>query len=75
MTTPTLSRLERENAELRERLREARLAAKEMLPRNLCLTNPNVRDDAIIPLECTMGELRRIAAAILPEAPEASDGR
>lgn len=34
------------------------------LPRNLCLTNANIPDDQPIPLEFTMGELRKIAAAI-----------
>lgn len=38
--------------------------AREMLPRNLCLTNPNVPDDTVVPLECTMGDLRKVAAAI-----------
>lgn len=38
--------------------------AREMLPRNLCVTNPNVSDSTIVPLECTMGDLRKVAAAI-----------
>lgn len=38
--------------------------AKDMLPRNLCLTNQNISDGTVVPLEATMGELRRIAAAI-----------
>lgn len=38
--------------------------AREMLPRNLCLTNKNIPDDTIVPLECTMGDLRKVAAAI-----------
>lgn len=38
--------------------------ACEMLPRNLCLTNPNIGDDTVIPLDVTMGDLRKIAAAI-----------
>jgi hypothetical protein len=37
---------------------------KAMLPRNLCLTNPNVPDDTKLPLTATMGELRSIAAAL-----------
>lgn len=39
-------------------------ACRDMLPRNVCLTNSNVRDDVVVPLDATMGELRRIAAAI-----------
>ncbi|ALJ12599.1 hypothetical protein [Sphingopyxis macrogoltabida] len=39
--------------------------ACEMLPRNLCLTNPNIPDSTVVPLDVTMGELRRIAAAIV----------
>lgn len=35
-----------------------------MVPANVCLTNSNVRDDMVVPLECTMGELRAIRAAI-----------
>ena len=38
--------------------------AREMLPRNLCHTNANVPDSTIVPLDVTMGELRRIAAAL-----------
>jgi hypothetical protein len=38
--------------------------AKAMIPANLCTTNPNIRDDLVVPLEVTMGELRRIAAVI-----------
>ncbi|ALC13807.1 hypothetical protein LH20_17760 [Sphingopyxis sp. 113P3] len=39
-------------------------AAESMIPTNLCLTNSNVRDDVVVPLECTMGDLRQVAAAI-----------
>lgn len=42
-------------------LREAALA---MLPKNFGLTNRNIRDDFVVPLECTMGDLRRLAAAL-----------
>lgn len=38
--------------------------AREMLPRNLCLTNANIPDSTVVPLDVTMGELRKIAAAI-----------
>lgn len=38
--------------------------AEEMLPQNLCLTNANVPDSTVVPLDVTMGELRRIAAAV-----------
>ena len=38
--------------------------AKNMLPSNLCLTNTNVPDSTVVPMEVTMGELREIAAVI-----------
>ena len=68
-------RLERELAEA-ERSLAAMQAAKpvvdsevvevlrDCLPKNVCLTNRNVRDDAPISLECTIGDLRRIAALL-----------
>jgi len=48
--------------------------AKSMLPANVCITNPNVRDDTIIPLDVTIGELRKIAAAIARATQEAPHG-
>lgn len=39
-------------------------ALADIIPPNLCTTNPNVRDDVIVPMEVTMGELRKIAAAL-----------
>jgi hypothetical protein len=39
-------------------------ALKLCLPPNVCLTNRNVPDHWVVPLECTMGDLRQIAAAI-----------
>lgn len=38
--------------------------AREMLPPNLCLTNINIPDNTVVPIDVHMGELRRIAAAI-----------
>lgn len=38
--------------------------AREMLPPNLNLTHPNWTDATVVPIDITMGELRRIAAAI-----------
>jgi hypothetical protein len=44
---------------------EALLGALEgTLPKRVCLTNRNIRDDMVVPLETTMGELRKVAAAI-----------
>ena len=37
---------------------------RDMLPENVCTTNPNIRDDLIVPLDVPMGELRRIAAIL-----------
>jgi hypothetical protein len=39
-------------------------AAKGMLPRNMCLTNANIPDNTIVPLEASMGELRALAAIL-----------
>jgi hypothetical protein len=36
----------------------------DVLPRNVCLTNKNVPDSTVVPLDCTMGDLRRISAAL-----------
>ena len=33
-------------------------------PLNVCTDNPNVRDDQVLPVDMTMGELRRARAAI-----------
>lgn len=46
-------------------------AARLALPSGVCLTNPNVPDDIIIPVDFTMGELRQIAAAITKATGEA----
>lgn len=39
-------------------------ALRLCIPRNVCLTNPNVRDDTILPMDVPIGDLRRIAAVI-----------
>ena len=44
-----------------ERVREA---ASAMLPKNVCLTNPNWADGTVVPLETTLGELRALSAAL-----------
>jgi len=46
---------------------------KGCLPKNVCLTNRNVRDDVIVPIDVTMGELRQIAA-VVAKATGASNG-
>lgn len=37
---------------------------ENMLPARVCLTNKNIGDDFAVELTCTMGDLRRLAAAI-----------
>lgn len=44
-------------------------AAKAVLPENVCLTNANVPDDAVIPVDITMGDLRTLHQAILAGTP------
>lgn len=39
-------------------------ALKLCVPGNVCLTNTNIPDDMIVPLDVPMGDLRKIAAAI-----------
>ena len=46
-------------------------AARSMLPRNLCITNRNIPDSTIVPLDVTMGSLRKIAQAIASATGEA----
>lgn len=38
--------------------------AQDMLPSNLCLTNSNIPDSTVVPLDVTLGELRKIAAVV-----------
>jgi Lar family restriction alleviation protein len=45
-------------------LREAREALEGMLPDNVCLANVVLPDDALVPLDTTMGELRAVAKAL-----------
>lgn len=40
---------------------QLRQAVDLLLPRDVCLTNPNVRDDTIVELSCSLGELRTAA--------------
>ncbi len=52
-----------EAAEAREaKLREMEAAIEAFLPRNLRLENKGVPDQTVVPLDCTMGELRALAA-------------
>ena len=39
-------------------------ACQLAIPSGLCLTNRNIPDDFNVALDCTMGDLRKIAAAI-----------
>ena len=56
-----------------EGLREALAMA---IPRNVCLTNRNIADSYVVPIEVTMGELRSMAAALTaPSMKENEDGQ
>lgn len=37
---------------------------REVLPTNVCLTNRNIPDGFTVALDCTMGDLRKVAAVI-----------
>jgi hypothetical protein len=39
-------------------------ACKSAMPKGICLTNKNIPDSTVIPVDFTVGELRKIAAAI-----------
>lgn len=39
-------------------------ACKTTIPSGICLTNKNVPDDLVVPVDFTMGEIRKMAAAI-----------
>lgn len=44
-------------------------AAKSVLPENLCLTNKDVPDETVVPVDFTIGELRALHAAIVAASP------
>lgn len=39
-------------------------ACQELDPKGVCTTNRNIRDDMVVPLTVTMGELRRFRTAL-----------
>ena len=39
-------------------------ALEGCIPSGVCLTNSNIPDDTIVPIDATMGELRAVAAAL-----------
>ncbi len=52
------------NAQLMATAPELLALAEGMIPRNVCLTNSSISDDLIVPLDVSMGELRKIAAVV-----------
>ncbi len=46
-------------------------ACESVIPKGVCLTNKNIPDDFTVSLDCTMGDLRNIAAAIAKARGEA----
>lgn len=52
------------NAHLIAAAPELLAACESAIPEGVCLTNPNIPDDTAIPIDCTMGDLRKLAAAI-----------
>ena len=49
----------------RDAAMEMLAVCKHLLPKGICLTNTNVPDHFNVPLDATMGELRRLAAVIV----------
>lgn len=39
-------------------------ALKQLIPTNICLSNPNLPDSTVVPCDVTLGELRAASAAI-----------
>lgn len=39
-------------------------ACESVIPSGVCLTNRNIPDDFTVALDCTMGDLRKMAAAL-----------
>lgn len=39
-------------------------ALREMIPSNVCLTNKNIPDSMILPMDVPIGSLRKIAAIL-----------
>ena len=39
-------------------------ALRLCIPTDVCLTNPNIRDEHMVALDVLMGDLRKVAAAI-----------
>lgn len=62
----------RANAHLIAAAPELLEACKLAIPSGVCLTNKNVADSTIVSLDCTMGDLRKIAAAIAKATPPSS---
>jgi hypothetical protein len=52
------------NARLIAAAPEMLAALQKLIPTNLCTTNANIGDDAFIPFDMTMGEIRNIAAVV-----------
>lgn len=52
------------NARLYAAAPELLTTCESMIPARCCLTNPNIPDSTVVPMEATMGELRALAAAI-----------
>lgn len=48
-------------------------ACKPMIPQGVCLTNKNIPDETVICLDCTVGELRKLSAAIAKATGDKND--
>lgn len=58
ISQPTGDEAERLTAELAE----ARELMRGMMPANVSLDNPNIPDSSIVPIDCEIGDLRKIKA-------------
>jgi len=49
---------------LRDAAPELLAICQKLMPTRVCITNPNVPDSFVVPIDVTMGELRQLSAAL-----------
>jgi len=51
-------------AQLRDRVAGLEEGVSDLLPRGVCWDNPNIPDDTVLPIDMTMGEIRKARALL-----------